>query len=192
MLHYYKRCKFCGKVYSYQASGYGCLEPTNDENYCPECKSIILDALEKQVPKERRLVPSPKEVEKFSDELLTKIEQIKSEYHDKDKGHFRMATFCSLYYDNIEIYKINGIKYYVAYDKIDDIHYFIDYEYCHFTKKYEEPYKYYGDENSYIKGINMAKQLSKISPHEFKPLPLENPLGYLWYFNVFDIKSERE
>lgn len=192
MQHYNKRCKFCGRTYSYQASGYSCLEPNNDENYCPECKSIILDALENQVPKEKRIVPSIKEVKKFSGELLTKMEQLKNEYYDKTKGHISMVGYCSLYYDNIDIYYINGIKYYIAYDNIDDIHYFIDYEYCRFTNEYKEQYIYYNRKNSYLKGINTAKQLSKISYNDFKPLPIEGPAGKLYYFDHFSIKSERE
>ena len=45
MMHYIKRCCHCKSTYTYQASGDGCHKPTNDDTYCPDCKSIILEAL---------------------------------------------------------------------------------------------------------------------------------------------------
>lgn len=50
MMHYMKRCTHCKTVYAYQASGYGCHDPLNDDEYCPDCKKVIVDAL-KDVPK---------------------------------------------------------------------------------------------------------------------------------------------
>lgn len=47
MLTYSKHCKHCGNQYMYQASGNGCLNTYNDENYCPECKKAIIDTLNK-------------------------------------------------------------------------------------------------------------------------------------------------
>lgn len=44
-----KRCKHCGNEYSYQLSGNGDYQ-YNDEHYCPDCKKVMLDALE-NVPK---------------------------------------------------------------------------------------------------------------------------------------------
>jgi len=50
MRHCTVRCQHCDINYSYQASGEGCHEPTNDKDYCPECKQAIIDALAK-IPK---------------------------------------------------------------------------------------------------------------------------------------------
>lgn len=44
-----KRCKHCNTIYVYQGSGEGCHNPSNDQNYCVDCKNVILDAL-KSVP----------------------------------------------------------------------------------------------------------------------------------------------
>ena len=49
MLHVFKRCRHCKKVYKFQASGI-CTSLYNDDTYCPDCKKIIDDALN-SVPK---------------------------------------------------------------------------------------------------------------------------------------------
>ena len=48
--HRLKRCQHCLVTYSYQSSGYGCFEPTNDDRHCPECRAVILEVL-KDVPR---------------------------------------------------------------------------------------------------------------------------------------------
>lgn len=45
MTHENKRCRHCAVTYSYRASGGGCMEPTNDPDYCPDCKAVTLKAL---------------------------------------------------------------------------------------------------------------------------------------------------
>lgn len=53
MTHEHKRCHHCAVTYAYQGSGHGCMEPTNDPDYCPDCKKVILDALS-SVPARRK------------------------------------------------------------------------------------------------------------------------------------------
>ena len=43
--HAFRECKHCGIRYSYQRSGHGCFDETNDETYCRECKKVIIKAL---------------------------------------------------------------------------------------------------------------------------------------------------
>lgn len=50
MMHYMKRCRHCNTIYAWQASGDGCFRELNDEDYCPDCKKVIVEAL-KSVPK---------------------------------------------------------------------------------------------------------------------------------------------
>lgn len=71
MTHQQKRCHHCSVTYSYQGSGHGCSEPTNDPDYCTDCKKIILDALS-SVPARRKrdwIVTSD-----YSVETLVKLE----------------------------------------------------------------------------------------------------------------------
>ena len=68
------RCAHCGIRYSHQGSGNGCGEPLNDARYCPDCKQVIIDALQNV----------PKAVERFEivvegterDEILVLRDQI--------------------------------------------------------------------------------------------------------------------
>lgn len=45
MTHRRKRCRHCGTVYYFQASG-ECCNKFNDEKYCSDCMGVIRDALE--------------------------------------------------------------------------------------------------------------------------------------------------
>lgn len=45
MIEYYKRCIHCGTKYIYQLSGEGCHEKTNNDNYCPDCMKVVIEAL---------------------------------------------------------------------------------------------------------------------------------------------------
>lgn len=175
MLVYTHRCCFCGQPYTYLASGNGCLDPTNDEKYCPRCKEIINKALKKQVPETDKIISCPKEVEKFSDELLNKMLKLKNEYLDKHKGYFSlvMSVSCSLQYDNIEIYN----------NDTTDKHYYIDYEYCKATKEFKEIFFNYNDNknvNTYSKGCNITRLLQNAICKERK---LDKPLGE-FYFDI--------
>lgn len=180
------RCCFCGQTYTYLASGDGCLDPTNDRKYCPRCKEIINKALEEQVPKTDRIISCPKEVEKFSDELLNKMLNLKNEYLENRKGFFSsvMSVSCSLQYDNIEIYNIDKKRYYIAYNNdTDDKHYYIDYEYCKATKEFKEIFFNYNDNknvDTYSKGCNIVKILQNAVCEK---RGLDKPLGKI-YFNM--------
>lgn len=188
MTHTKKRCYFCGNTYYYQGSGEDCLEPTNDDRYCSSCKAIIDKALEEQVPKENILIFYPKEVENFNEELLKKMKELKSSYEEK-KRNCSISYFCSLDYDNIEIYYIGRYKYYIAYNEdINDKHYFIEYEYCKTTKEYSKPFEYLGNKlnDSYAIGISSFRIMKEFSKIEFSSSKLDKPNG-LDFFEFFDI-----
>ena len=75
------RCKHCGKEYSYQASGEGCNNKLNNEDYCPECMKAILDALEK-IPV--RFEHRWKKIERPSEEIVNRFKKLKKE---KDEAY---------------------------------------------------------------------------------------------------------
>jgi hypothetical protein len=47
MTHRRKRCRHCGTVYYFQASGMDCCSKFNDEKYCRDCMETIRKALDK-------------------------------------------------------------------------------------------------------------------------------------------------
>ena len=75
------RCKHCGKEYSYQASGEGCNNKLNNEDYCPECMKAILDALDK-IPV--RFEHRWKKIERPSEEIVNRFKKLKKE---KDEAY---------------------------------------------------------------------------------------------------------
>jgi len=58
MTHLICRGKHCNIEYSYQSSGHGCFEPTNDSIYCPACYAIVLAAL-KNIPVKIKFIYLP-------------------------------------------------------------------------------------------------------------------------------------
>lgn len=69
--HRLRRCIHCQMTYSFQGSGPGCLRDTNDGDYCPICKEVILKALSK-VPIARERV-----WEKVTEEVKVEIIALK-------------------------------------------------------------------------------------------------------------------
>lgn len=179
MLVYTHRCHFCGQTYHYHASGDGCLEPTNDEKYCPRCKNIIINSLKEQVPKDDILKPYPKEVDKLSDEILEKMNLLKNKHNC-----FQTSTLCCLDFNNIEIYVIDNVKYYIAYNNINEKHYFIEHEYCCSTKEFKKIYYRCGKSrisDYFIRGCNLTRMLS----NNIKERKLDEPTGKI-NFNLND------
>lgn len=79
MIHYKMRCKHCNSLYTWQASGEGCLEKTNDKDYCSICKQVILDAL-KNIPIKYRCTSIPTTevtLEELEDALMADIKSNK-------------------------------------------------------------------------------------------------------------------
>ena len=74
------RCKHCGKEYSYQASGEGCNNKLNNEEYCPECMKAILNALEK-IPV--RFEHRWHECERPDDKIIERLKELKKEDDEK-------------------------------------------------------------------------------------------------------------
>lgn len=100
MKTYKTRCKHCGREYTFQASGEGCLDNYNDKDYCPTCKKAIVDALSK-VPK--KFVGIYKEIP-LDNNLLPIFKEIKEE-DEKDRGFFiRMRECVPIDFDIIELY----------------------------------------------------------------------------------------
>jgi len=65
-----RRCVHCGIRYSHQRSGEGCGNPLNDSYYCPDCKAVILKALE-TVPRAVEKIPQPVTDEKEQAAVLS-------------------------------------------------------------------------------------------------------------------------
>lgn len=59
MRHEIRRCIHCGRRYAFQSSGDGCMDPFNDERFCPACQTAVREALK----------AIPKAVEKFEVEV---------------------------------------------------------------------------------------------------------------------------
>ena len=77
-----KRCIHCQTRYLYQSSGYGCGKQENDDQYCSECMTVIIEALSN----------IPKKVERF-DLLLQDDDERKSvleEYERQKKNPPRL------------------------------------------------------------------------------------------------------
>ena len=72
------RCEHCQDVYNYQQSGEGCFEKQNDSEYCPVCKLVIIEALEK-VPKKYEAVWIKSNIP------LEDVLKFEKEQMDKDK-----------------------------------------------------------------------------------------------------------
>ena len=118
MTHIEKRCCYCGHTYYFQGSGDGCFEKTNNDRYCPKCMKIIIDSLEKMVPKEDIVVKKTKEIgkETLSSKVLNRMEQLKNDHENEIKNRrFSTSTAVtfSLDFDNIEIYRIDRNTYYI-------------------------------------------------------------------------------
>lgn len=90
-MHYTKRCWHCKSTYQYQASGEGCHNPINDDTYCPECKSVILEALV-NVP--RKFEQKWVETDEVTYDYLLEKRKIQDE---KAGGLCTRRVYCSLF-----------------------------------------------------------------------------------------------
>ena len=136
MIHEIKRCKHCYRQYSYQASGDGCFNPVNDKDYCPECMSVINEALSKIA---KKFEPRFRMVEMGDDFYKNNLLPLKEKYEEyrKKKGYLFEATklvSCNKKYKDsiIEGYYFNNAEFIV--EKYDDEMYKLidenDFNYC--------------------------------------------------------------
>lgn len=183
-----KRCKYCDKVYHYQASGNGCFRETNDENYCPRCKEIINEALLNKVPKNDILIHIPIKCDKFTDDLLQKMDKIKKEYEEDKRKYFSsaIALGSELDYDNIEKYYIDSKIYYICYndDNKENKDYFIEKEFCKYDKTVKDiyyDYNRYSKKDSLIYCCNICRRMKKAFSEPFK---VSKPCGKLFYNDI--------
>ena len=71
--HRAKRCAHCSIVYAYQGSGPRCLGAINDGRYCPDCMTVVLEALKtvpNRVEKTKEIVTGDE-----ADQALKQLEQ---------------------------------------------------------------------------------------------------------------------
>lgn len=172
-----KRCIYCGNIYSYQASGQGCFEETNDDRYCPRCKKIINEALENNVSKDDIITHKPFQCNKFSNELLQEMDKLKMTINSN-----MIMVNCMLEYDIIEIYTINNKKYYICYNKgEEEKYYFIEKEYCKYSNIIKNDYidyNRYSPNNSLNYGYNLTRVFKNLKIPERK---LDKPKGDIFY-----------
>lgn len=69
--HRQARCRHCHTRYAHQASGYGCLEPTNRADYCPDCAQVIIDALAEVPKRVEKVLIETDEADAFELEALS-------------------------------------------------------------------------------------------------------------------------
>lgn len=114
-----KRCKHCGIEYSYQLSGNWDYK-YNDEHYCPDCKKVMLEALE-NVPK--KFTYGWKEIPFNISEKMKNVKQKKLSFlaECKNKNIPVIKKVYSVFFNS----KISKTEYFV----IDNIKYLIQYFY---------------------------------------------------------------
>ena len=88
MIEEFIRCRHCRAVYHHYVSGcppFVDTERLNDREYCPDCKKVILEALEKVPPK----------VEEFweTTDVVSK-EDIETEHHRREEEAKANGTIC--------------------------------------------------------------------------------------------------
>lgn len=130
MLIYDKFCKNCGAKYWWQASGdYQLDSPKeyNDEEYCPECKKVIIEALAKISKKtELRYV----ECRDYNMKQITEFETIENKKYSSPDSFPRVRrVFVYLHnmenpddainFERINEIKVNDINYRYLYDTRD-------------------------------------------------------------------------
>lgn len=80
-------------MYSFQASGWGCNEFCNDSRYCPDCKKVIGEALEK-VPIRFGFTWAPTK-DFTAEELLA--------YRDEQRAKTEAATGCRVFGERVTL-----------------------------------------------------------------------------------------
>jgi hypothetical protein len=135
------RCKHCHIIYEWQASGEYCLDTPkeyNDENYCPECKKAIVDALN-NIPIKKSLVWEKVTDISFS-EMKRMIDNYEKKLREKDKDSafpLLRRVFPGCYDTENNVYSVEG-QIYVDMKK-DNFHtHKIHYRYFYFPGKENE------------------------------------------------------
>lgn len=177
MIITFKNCKHCGCTYKYQASGEGCLDELNDNEYCPICKKAIIDALN-NIP--IKFVEKWKLVDDINYEDL---EILKKEYNNNN-NNFKLTKLVSLNNINnnqVEQFFKNSKFYQVEWNtnnpSLKEIYCMYSYniiEKC-FTNK---EWIYYNENPRFINcGYFDFKKYGK----NIKAKPLNEPTGNLYY-----------
>lgn len=149
MKHLFKRCRYCGREYTYQISGFGCHESTNDVDYCPECKAIINKALKEAVPSSTIIKSRMKDIDRSEipeADLQKMLNYVHEEEPKKDYDIFPtlrrvypMGTFGE--YENVERFDIGFLTYYMLYNENREKAVFkADYEFS-YSRGFIQPYR---------------------------------------------------
>lgn len=193
MIHEIKRCKHCYRQYSYQASGDGCFNPVNDKDYCPECMSVINEALSKIT---KKFEPRFRMVEMGDDFYKNNLLPLKEKYEEyrKKKGYLFEATklvSCNKKYKDsiIEGYYFNNAEFIV--EKYGDeiiINVLSEYDLTNenFTNN---TWHVKSDNNFYYATpiTHMLEQMNDIFVNE-----LEKPKGEIFYSDFFKWKVKND
>lgn len=180
MRTYLCRCKHCGKLYSYQASGDGCFSKFNDENYCSDCQKVIVEALESYLPKSQTIIRQIKEIE-YKD-IKNHVHTFKDLKRKYSEGTLSIVAYVPLPFKFVDIYNLNGYRYYVCWD--DDVEkksYFADYEYDGAKNEFTQLYKHLNSHDGYTKGC--GRPLFSFKAEDI-PVRKMEPLGKLYWFDV--------
>lgn len=120
MTHYTHRCKHCGTKYTFQGSGEGCHEPTNNRKYCPVCITAINDALAK-LPKlsVQKWVPSP-DISKKMAETILRVDHWRRKYISNNPDKFHESVQWNAMFVRVamggDCFEYNGREYFLSCD----------------------------------------------------------------------------
>lgn len=172
-----RRCTHCGSEYSYQISGYGCQYEVNDEDYCPDCKKVILNALS-NVPK--KFTNKWKEIP-YDEKLVQGFNSLKKDEEERDTVLFSVLIGVNLDFDCIELYYYGHKRYALCKNKEDkDWKIFLESEFDLYKNDFTG--KVWTDarlrnSDTYRKGCNFLRALENVPAHECKESGISKPLG---------------
>lgn len=185
MQHYKRRCKHCGKTYTYCTYGNGPIYGTEDGcsiDFCSECQNAIDEAL-KIIPKRYDVRYTLLDDSKDKDISTIRIELNKAFDEERDiynnKTQTRMISISKTIgdwgYKYIERCFIDGVEYFRCTKEDDTIEFKVAMEYDVINKKFTGD-KYYDHNNPY-RGYSPVIQ-TKFYPTDLVPVsPLAKPKG---------------
>lgn len=182
MIHKLVRCEHCYTEYAFQASGEGCHNILNNENYCPECMQKIIEAL-KNVPIKYSRRYNEIEITK---DLLNKFDALKNPKKEDIGGlSFNVIRYVNLGYEHIELYIINFIEYALCWDNESDKHLFRLDEYDNIKKEFTGGCWRVNKRNGFCHGESLCRTFKA---SDVPVRPIESPKANLLFMDYLDVK----
>ena len=197
-MHYIHRCKHCGKEYSWQASGEGCDNRLNNEDYCPDCMKAILEALDKiPVRYEKRF----REIERPDDELIEKFRALikkhneEREAYEKEHGfnwpEARQFLYFPDWVKSAAKFSVEWVLYKVESPSDDpfdpDAKWYKQEEYDIIEKRVTDHRWLNSERDSYHK--MMVGHFPKFNAEDIPERPMTQPSGKLWFYDILNLSK---